>query len=141
MCELGILAAVFTIRANTETLGIGKHVLQKLTPRRMRARVGKLHGLFDLIIDLFLDGLQLGLARQVVLEDVLLQGRDGISCGIVSFLICSKGKIRTKCKLCGIIKDEKNEGLSFFALNMIFRGVCLKSFDCKCCNKYLPAES
>jgi hypothetical protein len=88
--ELGILAPVLTIGADTKAFGVGKHVLQQLAARRMRARVSKLDSLLNDIVDLLLDALQLGFGCEVLLYDVLLQGRDRIPCGVVCFLICAK---------------------------------------------------
>jgi hypothetical protein len=102
LCEPGILTPVLPVRTNPKALGVRKHVFQQLAARRVWARVGKLNGLLNNVVDLLLDVLQLRFSCKVLFNDVLLQGCDGVPCSIVGFLICAQSGWSLSNKLLGL---------------------------------------
>jgi hypothetical protein len=92
LCELGVLTPVLPVRTHAKALGIRKHIFQQLAAQRVRARVSKLNRLLNNVVDPLLDALQLRFTCEVLLNDVLLQGCDGVPCSIVGFLICAQSQ-------------------------------------------------
>lgn len=88
LSKFGILTSVSTIRCNSKTFWVCKHIFQQLTARRSGACICKLNSLLHHLIYLLLYRLQFRFTGQLVLKYVFLQGCDGISCSITSLLSC-----------------------------------------------------